>query len=1526
MFRTLAILIILTLSSAPPLWGDPGYFGQEIGCKVQMASGLEKIGLTDFDSSRVVQTVPQPIVLTAAQHECESFQLILTPQPDCVPRVNMWVTPLRGPGGRTIPSSNVTINAVGYIRITPNNGPEIIMPDPLLICAIPDLAPGENQPIWIMVRVPDDAPAGEYSGDVMIGAEGAYSLRIPLILRVRNFAIPKKITLRSSFWTFRSSLEDFYRRDVTMDEYLKWIDFALDHRLCPVDQQGSAGPLLVLDPPPGAPPDWQPDWTNWDRYLDRMIANGAGTIPLSRANNEGLLGSTSSVINHMRLMSDHYKAKGIFDLHQCQLRDETPDEFTLNLYQAVHAALPDVKLLLTAPSSSFRSVLQIPCPLTWYFNSGWRDEVKAAGGEYWWYMCGDPGDHYANFLVHYGSVWTRTFFWQNWRNSVDGLLFFGLNIIGYAPAGNIGPNQRVQPSGTTNWQPDQSCPGDGMSIYPGPTPSQPISSIRLEAMRDGEEDYEYLIMLDSVIAYAQAHGISGPALNNAIAARTAARSLVPSGITGFSTDPAQYLAVRQQIASAIDGLTTDAQAPSVPSGVSGVAQSSTSVRVNWIASTDNYGVTGYRLYRNGSQVNTPSSTTYLDTGLSAGATYSYTVSAYDAAGNNSAQSSPPAVVTAQTPTGPGVPTGVWPTPQSETSVRVIWTAPTDGTAATGYKIYRNGSQVGTTATTSYMDTGLAAYTTYSYTVSAYDAGGSNSAQSSPLVLATTPDNTLPSVPSAVSAVAQSETTVLVTWTASTDNVAVGGYKVYRGGTQVGTTAATSYTDSGLSPSATYSYTVSAYDLALNDSAQSSPPATATTPDNTAPSVPMAVSAVAQSLSTIRIFWTASTDNVGVTGYKVFRNGTQVGTSATTTYLDSGLSPVTAYSYTVAAYDAAGNTSAQSAPPAVEMTQADTDAPSVPTSVLARPLRPTAIELGWTASTDNVGVAGYAVYRNGAQVGTSAITVYTDTGLAPNTTYSYSIAAYDAAGNRSAGSSPPVSANTGDNIFDLGVLSPANAFSEATDLTNQTGTTAMSLFVSGSSKNASGIVHPVQWSGTWNNPNHWYMSISGPNDLEPALAVNSHGTAISANGTRVTADQGAVYRSNGGTWTKDALGGTSPTCGDINPAGDRAVGTIDVEGSIHGAIWTWNGSGWTAPVDLGNYGVAGTGVYGTSGADRICGYRYKSGNDCYQGMIWKWSGSSWALETTLGDLVANGRTFGRDISSDGTKVAGESAGHAYLWEWNGSTWVGTNVGTLSGGSASAAYGISSNGQYIVGWAYNGSGAKRAVKWAKSGGSWTIQDLNSLIPPTSVWILQQANAVNDTGWVAGSGTRDGITRAFLLTEHDTQAPSIPTNVHATGQTPRAIGIAWNASTDNAAVAGYKVYRNGGQVGTSGTTNYTDTGLSPNTTYSYTVSAYDAAGNNSAQSSPPATATTTQAMDIAEAKQLGNSATVGFIGKTVVAVMADCFYIEETDRSSGIKVVPVQMPAGLAVGQMVDVGGTIVTGDSGERYVGDAVVTVN
>ncbi|MET8988516.1 glycosyl hydrolase family 18 protein, partial [Nonomuraea wenchangensis] len=177
-------------------------------------------------------------------------------------------------------------------------------------------------------------------------------------------------------------------------------------------------------------------------------------------------------------------------------------------------------------------------------------------------------------------------------------------------------------------------------------------------------------------------------------------------------------------------------------------------------------------------------------------------------------------------------------------------------------------------------------------------------------------------------------------------------------------------------------------------------------DTTAPSVPGNLRSTGVTSTSVSLAWNASTDNVAVTGYEVYRGSTLVTTVTGTTYTDTGLTASTAYTYTVRARDAAGNRSAASA--AVTATTSngggtDTTAPSVPGNLRSTGVTSSSVSLAWNASTDNVAVTGYEVYRGSTLVATVTDTAYTDTGLAASTAYTYTVRARDAAGNRSAAS-------------------------------------------------------------------------------------------------------------------------------------------------------------------------------------------------------------------------------------------------------------------------------------------------------------------------------------------------------------------------------------------------------------------------------------------------------------------------------------------------------------------------------------------
>jgi len=94
-------------------------------------------------------------------------------------------------------------------------------------------------------------------------------------------------------------------------------------------------------------------------------------------------------------------------------------------------------------------------------------------------------------------------------------------------------------------------------------------------------------------------------------------------------------------------------------------------------------------------------------------------------------------------------------------------------------------------------------------------------------------------------------------------------------------------------------------------------------------------------------------------------------------------------------------------------------------------------------------------------------------------------------------------------------------------------------------------------------------------------------------------------------------------------------------------------------------------------------------------------------------------------------------------------------------------------------------------------------------------------------------------------DLTPPSVPANLQTSNVTSTAVSLTWSASTDNVAVAGYRIFRGGTQVGTTSATSYTDTGLTASTAYTYTVAAYDSSNNLSAQSASIMVTTTSAAL---------------------------------------------------------------------------------
>jgi chitodextrinase len=295
---------------------------------------------------------------------------------------------------------------------------------------------------------------------------------------------------------------------------------------------------------------------------------------------------------------------------------------------------------------------------------------------------------------------------------------------------------------------------------------------------------------------------------------------------------------------------------------------------------------------------------------------------------------------------------------TQTTTSLSWSGATDNVAVTGYDVYKDGVLLGSTASTTYAVSGLSASTTYAFTVKAKDAAGNASVASntaSVTTLAPVPDTTAPTAPT-LAASGTTQTSTNLSWSGATDNVGVTGYDVYKDGVLLGLTTTTSYAVSGLTATTTYAFTVNAKDAAGNVSVASNTVSVTTlTPDTTAPTAPT-LSASGTTSTTTNLSWSGATDNVGVTGYNVYRGTTLLGSTTTTTYAVTGLTASTAYTFYVQAKDAAGNVSVASNTVSVT-TLANTITYCTSTSSITTDEKIGKVVFG-TISNTSTGTAGY----------------------------------------------------------------------------------------------------------------------------------------------------------------------------------------------------------------------------------------------------------------------------------------------------------------------------------------------------------------------------------------------------------------------------------------------------------------------------------------------------------------------------------------------------------------------------------------
>ncbi len=573
-------------------------FGERLPCSNdQLAVWWCSSGWKVSPSRPAPKRIGSAIHLSAAKNEVEAAQLVVFPYRE-IKNFHARASELKGPEGSIIPAEQVEILRVGYVPVTiPTDASSTVglWPDPLPPFNEPiTLKPGANQPLWVRVKVPKEVPGGLYLGDIQLEGDGIKA-SVQIWVQVYGFELPDRMTCTSAFG-FSEKLA-FRYHGVTDPEHTRMVltkywESLGSHHITPYDpapldpfqvawpeiKDGTATDPEILKP--------TIDWTAWDKAMHeafnsyhfdtfrlQILGMGGGTFH-SREEPE-LLGFKedtpqykAAFRNYCQMVQEHLREKGWLDKAYVYWFDEPEPkdyDFVMNGFRKIKEAAPDIPRMLTEEvNAALLGGPTIWCPISPEFKMEIAESRRAQGEKFWWYICTGPKVPYCTLFIDHPATELRVWLWQTWQRKIDGILIWETNYwTSHAayPDPKAPQNPYEDPMG---WTSGYSTPegkrlpwgnGDGRFIYPpeaaaNGNPSEPIldapvDSIRLEMLRDGIEDYEYLAVLKQRLS------------NSSRSSKDFSQLLVvpediTKSMTEFTKNPAPIEKRREEVARAIE--------------------------------------------------------------------------------------------------------------------------------------------------------------------------------------------------------------------------------------------------------------------------------------------------------------------------------------------------------------------------------------------------------------------------------------------------------------------------------------------------------------------------------------------------------------------------------------------------------------------------------------------------------------------------------------------------------------------------------------------------------------------------------------------------------------------------------------------------------------------------------------------------------------------------------------------------------------------------------------------------------------
>jgi hypothetical protein len=533
----------------------------------------------------------EKIRISAARNEYEPFQIVISPKTDM--NIAIETNSLVNSSGYSI--SNIKVSLVDYVYIkipTDRLGSIGYYPDPLPPYKKPfSVKAGENQPLWVTIYVPPDAPSDDYKGKIIIH-NGSWLQEVEILLHVWDFTLPKETHVKSAFG-FSSGLLKKYHNLETDEEWKKVVqeyykNFA-SHRISPYNP---TDPINVKFDPSN-PDNVSIDFSAFDKsaklYLDDMKFNtlhvsvqgmGGGTFQ-SRHPGE-IAGYKQGTPEYERIfksyltqIQDHLEANGWLDKAYIYWFDEPEPkdyEFVKDGMALLKRSAPKMTRFLTEqPEPELFGSVDLWCPITPEFNYDKAEERRKLGEHFWWYICTGPKEPYCTLFIDHYATELRTWLWQTWKYKVEGILVWQSNYW-TSPLVYPDPDKQNPYDDPMSYVSGYDNPvgyvgywgnGDGRFIYPPveamtgeKSLSGPVNSIRWEMLREGIEDYEYFYMLNDMVNKlkgTEAGMNASPLIDEALEFLTVPDE-VTSGMTSFTTNPKPIYAHRENLARMIEEL------------------------------------------------------------------------------------------------------------------------------------------------------------------------------------------------------------------------------------------------------------------------------------------------------------------------------------------------------------------------------------------------------------------------------------------------------------------------------------------------------------------------------------------------------------------------------------------------------------------------------------------------------------------------------------------------------------------------------------------------------------------------------------------------------------------------------------------------------------------------------------------------------------------------------------------------------------------------------------------------------------